>query len=238
MIRVKTPSDPYLLALLADHPRVEILDGPATPGDGLQFEQGAWRRELLVGDPTLEVSGLVELMDNNPMVCADRVSVPDAAGTLALIALGPLVRAGLLREPPVVQTNVGTNAEALGAWLATAGWTDGGIVEPVPAELGGVDALTALAVIPTPEDWSEIDGLYDEAFARSFFVGREDAAEWHVRLVQGTPRAVYRLAMTPDEPDSLLRIQVMADHHGKCGAAQVVHAMNVMAGFEESLGLE
>jgi N-acetyl-gamma-glutamylphosphate reductase len=29
----------------------------------------------------------------------------------------------------------------------------------------------------------------------------------------------------------------MADRNGKCGAAQVVHAMNVMCGFEESLGI-
>jgi N-acetyl-gamma-glutamylphosphate reductase len=29
----------------------------------------------------------------------------------------------------------------------------------------------------------------------------------------------------------------MADRDGKAGAAQVVHALNVMCGFEESLGI-
>jgi N-acetyl-gamma-glutamylphosphate reductase len=49
---------------------------------------------------------------------------------------------------------------------------------------------------------------------------------------------VYRLRVTPNDNASLLTIQVLADRDGKCGAAQVVHMMNVMAGFEETLGLE
>jgi N-acetyl-gamma-glutamylphosphate reductase len=36
---------------------------------------------------------------------------------------------------------------------------------------------------------------------------------------------------------SLLTVQVMIDRNGKGGAAQVVHAFNVMNGFEESLGI-
>jgi hypothetical protein len=29
----------------------------------------------------------------------------------------------------------------------------------------------------------------------------------------------------------------MSDRDGKCGAAQFVHALNIMCGFEESLGI-
>ena len=56
--------------------------------------------------------------------------------------------------------------------------------------------------------------------------------------VRGKPFAVYRLRFAPDESKSLLTVQVMADSRGKCGAGQVVHALNVMCGFEESLGVE
>jgi N-acetyl-gamma-glutamylphosphate reductase len=56
-------------------------------------------------------------------------------------------------------------------------------------------------------------------------------------LVAGKPFSAYRLRVVPDEPNSLLTVRLLSDPLGKCGAAQVVHAMNVMCGFEESLGI-
>ena len=58
-----------------------------------------------------------------------------------------------------------------------------------------------------------------------------------VRQVLGRPEARYRLTLAPDSPHSLLTIRVLADFNGKVGASQVIHAMNVMCGFEESLGI-
>jgi N-acetyl-gamma-glutamylphosphate reductase len=103
--------------------------------------------------------------------------------------------------------------------------------------LAGVVVATVIAAIQTPPRLQDIDDLYEERFGRSFFVQRQDSGDWDVKLVLGTQNAVYRLRIAPDEPQSLLTIQVMADENGKCGAGALVHAMNVMAGFEESLGL-
>src|SRR5215218_131169 len=102
MIDRAEASDPRLLELLRNHPRVAEVTTSDEPC--LAFHQGPWNRRVLSGDPTPALAGLVELMDNNPLVCADEASVPDPASTLALIALGPLIRAGLLVESATMLT--------------------------------------------------------------------------------------------------------------------------------------
>lgn len=87
------------------------------------------------------------------------------------------------------------------------------------------------------EDWSELDGLYEEAYGRSFFVRQAEEGDWDTRLVRGYDHAVYRLRLSPGEERAVLTVQAMGDFGGKLGAGQVVHVMNVMAGLEEGLGL-
>jgi hypothetical protein len=234
MIDEAVSADPYVLEILRRHPKVgQVREGAHA---GIDFRMGSWRRSVLIGDEAVEVAGLVELIDNNPMVCADVVSVPPPAATLALIGLGPLAWAGLLVERPVL---IGTSpvSEAPDRWLKTAGWDGGATVELVPLdpETPNQVALVGIGVIATPEDWDEIDTLYDERFARSFYVRRVE--DWTPATSVAQPYASYHLQYTPGDEQSLLRVSVSADLHGKCGAAQVVHAMNVMAGLEESLGL-
>lgn len=204
---------------------------------GLVFFQGAWRREIRVGDVDGAVFGLVELEDNNPLVCADVTSVPSAAGTLALVALGPLARACLLLEPPLLQLSFEADEERVARELAVTGWSGGVTLDCEPRDLGGVLAAAAIAEIPTLDRFEELDELYEEAYGRSFFVREAEEAEWHVDLVRGRPNAAYRLRLTPGDDRSLLTVLAMADAEGKCGAAQIVHAMNVMACFEEGLGI-
>lgn len=229
---VAESSDPQVLEILARHPRVQ----EARPGDGpdLRFWQGSWARAAYVGRADLEVSGLVELMDNNPLVCADEASVPDAASTLALIGLGPLIRAGLLAESPMLITNAPVDEALLLGFLHL----DSVALMCQEQDLGSVYAATVMAAISTPPRLEDLDDLFEEAYGRSFYVRRDETSEWDTKLVAGLPHAVFRLRITPDEPTSLLTVQVMADKHGKCGAAQLVHCMNVMAGFEETLGID
>ncbi|MBX7135545.1 MAG: hypothetical protein K1X67_22990 [Fimbriimonadaceae bacterium] len=273
-LRVESPGDPALLAILQRHPNVELCPSPRTAGnlsatglsrkdsastDGglascrqdasgtfrsrqdasgtLVFHQGDWRREVRVADPTCEVRGLVELMDNNPMVCADVVSVPSPGATLALIALGPLAKAGLLLEPPTLLANTPLDEQDIANYLATEGWEAGAVGSAQAEDLDGILAMTAIAAVRLPPNPEDLAGIYDECFGRSFFVHHDAASIWHVNLVKGTPNAVYRLSLNREDSVGLLTIKVMADADGKCGAAQVVHAMNVMAGLEESLGL-
>jgi hypothetical protein len=174
-------------------------------------------------------------MDNNPLVCADSASVPSPLATLGLIALGPLFLAGLLTEEPVLQSNA--PPDDCGPYWKTAGYEGQVQVETEGYETGTVYAAQALAVVQSPGDLKELDALYEECFGRSFYVRRYEEGAWDASLVSSRPWAVYRLRVTPDEPTTLLTIQVMADRNGKCGAAQVVHALNVMAGFEECLGI-
>jgi hypothetical protein len=235
MIDFAATSDPELRELLSSHPRIGEVKAGASPG--IEFRVGDWNRQVLTGIPDLPIAGLVELMDNNPMVCADQMSVPDPLSTLGLIALGPLAWAGLILEAPTLITSFEGDPSLLEAFLKTAGWMDGATLHAEVKNLGSVLAATAMAIISTPRIWTDIDELYDERYGRSFFVRRDEASEWDPGLVSNQSHAVYRLRYTPGEERSLLTIQVLADKNGKCGRAQLVHAMNVMAGFEESLGI-
>jgi len=227
-------ADPLVRSLLAQHPKVRrVEEGTST---GIEFQQGSWLREVLAGNSLADLRGLVELMDNNPIVCADSLAVPSPAATLAMVALGPLASASLIADVPTIVTNVAADDE-VAAYLATAGWDEGAILHHEPVDLGSVVAATIMVPIQTPEDLDEIDALYAERFGRSFFVQRDEESEWDPQLVRGTPRAVYRIRIAPENPISLLTIRVLADTNGKAGATQLVHAMNVMAGYEESLGV-
>ncbi len=227
--------DDRLVALLRSHPGVsEVVEGGAQP---LEFSSNGLPRRVLVGDREAGPRGLVELMDNNPIVCADAMSVPSPASTLALICLGPLARAGLLAEPPLLHFSFPADPEDVSNYLATESWNHGALVESGDARVEGVLACSARAVVRTPERLEDVDELYEECFGRAFYVRREEEAEWSVQLVAGRPHAVYRLRMVPEAGASLIAVDAMADASGKCGAAQIVHAFNLMAGFEESLGI-
>ena len=230
MIDLATTNDPAVLHLLRQHPKVTAVETGDAP---LRFQQGEWAREVAVGISECEVRGVPELMDNNPMVCADSVAVPSAGATLAVLALGQLVRAGILVEGPALLANMEVSAEELGYFLGPMGVTTQ--VEEV--ELRSAVAVTAICAIATPDRLEDLDDLYAEAYGRSAFVGNGDDAAWDVSRIVGTPYALYRLRIAPDQPQSLLTVQVMADRDGKCGAAQIVHAMNIMAGLEETLGI-
>ena len=235
MIELARSSDPRVLTLLRSHTRVQTVEEGGQ--GGIEFIQYGRVRSVRVNDPSAELRGLVELMDNNPLVCGDHVSVPGPTATLGLIALAPLALAGLLTEEPTLISNDDSDDGELAALLAESGWPGVVIISHEVADLGGAVAATAMAEIANMEDFEEIDALYEERYSRSFFVHRDEDADWHVQLVLGKADAYYRLRLTPGVTNSLLTIQVMADANGKCGAAQLVHCMNVMAGFEESLGI-
>lgn len=234
-IQVRVGSVLGLAALLKQHPLVAGIE--AGEGAAIEFSQGDAARKVHLGNHDVEVRGLIETMDNNPIVCAGELSIPSPAGTLALIALAPLARAGLMLEPPTLNFSIEADADDVAAWLQTEAWKGGATVHSEPMDLKETAACTAIALIPTPSDLSDLDDLYDEAYGRALYVRKDEESPWDVALVAGRPYAVYRTRITADESTSLLTVQAMAHLRGKCGAAQAVHAMNVMLGVEESLGI-
>jgi N-acetyl-gamma-glutamylphosphate reductase len=227
--------DPAVAARLRSHPFVELTEGG--PAQGVAFRQGEWSRQVLVGRTDEEQRGILEIMDNNPLVCADSMSVPSAVATLALVALGPLASGGLIAESPTIIASAPLEEAEIDALMEPLGWLGGSYVHVEPQDLGSVVAATVMVAIHTPAELDDVDALYEERYGRTFFVRRDEDSEWDVGLVAGRPYALYRLRIAPDEPTSLLTVRAIADRDGKGGAAQVVHAMNVMAGFEESLGI-
>jgi N-acetyl-gamma-glutamylphosphate reductase len=224
-----------VLKLLERHPKVTNVVQSDSPE--LVFQAGEWRRTVSAGKPSEPLFGLVETIDNNPLVCADSMSVPDPASTLISIAICPLIQAGLLLEAPAVLLSFEPNIQLLSKSLKRVGLDGEVAVHAEDSDLGGVLAATVMAAIRTPEDLDEIDLLFEEQYGRAFYIRRDEESEWGPDLVRGLPYAVYRLRISPDEPTSILTISVLADQDGKCGAAQMVHAMNLMSGFEESLGI-
>lgn len=238
MIDLAVTPSASLHALLSEHPKVadvQYLPEPDRPA--IAFRQGNWEREVWIGRPDLELAGLVEIEDNNPLVCGDHFSVPGPSATVALIALAPLAIAGLISEPPVLLANVPGEEVALNRFLERLGYGGGHQWLAEEVSLPGIVAVNALVRVPTPDDLADLDALFEERYSRSFYVRREETGDWDTAAVRGRPWAQYRLRITPDEPFSLLRVQVMADARGKAGDAQALHALNVMAGFEESLGI-
>lgn len=225
---------PAIRQRLKEHPRVQSVGS----GDkAMDWHQGDWHRTIRMGIRTAPLYGLLELMDNNPLVCADEFSVPSPAATIALIALGPLAAAGLIVEKPTMILNIPAEVAEIDEALSDLGWDGGLILTTEELSLGSVIAGTIMVEIETPPDIQDIDDIFEERYGKSFFVRKDEDSTWDPHLVEGLPYALYRLIIATDSPRSLLTIRVLADAAGKCGAAQVVHAMNVMCGFEESLGI-
>ncbi|MBX3097570.1 MAG: hypothetical protein KF812_11960 [Fimbriimonadaceae bacterium] len=234
MIALSPSTDDVVNEWLSRHP---LVHPTGTPIGLLWWTQNeTWERDIVVGNPETEVYGLTELMDNNPMVCADRVSLLGPGGTLAAIALGPLAKAGLILETPVLQFTGPVSESDVVDGLRPFGVTDVDVAQE-PSE-DRVLAVNAIAEITTLDQPSLLDDLYEEAYGRQFFVNRNDDSTWDTALVDRTPSAVYRLRWSPGDDRSLVTIQAMGDRFGKLGAAQIVHAFNVMVGYEETLGLE
>ena len=215
---------------MAHHPRVELLDGAAS--HLVEFDRGDWPRSISSG-----ASEIIELADNNPLVCADSALVPGPLSTLAQIALGPLIKSGLLLESPVSLASFAFRDEEAEELMALGGWWAEAALGHDAVDLGTVLSVTGMGKVPADTSADDVETLYDEAFGRSFFVRWAEAGRWDTAEVAGTPHALFRIRRTPGEDSDLYTVQVMADRCGKAGAAQVVHVFNVMCGFEESLGL-
>ncbi len=231
-VEVLATGNSSLNALLQSHPFVQLEE--FTNGENhIEFRRNAWNREIFQSHPAIYGEyGLIELMDNNPLVCADKASAPGAAATLGLIALGPLSKAGILMERPNALFSFDGDYDELDLAMKSVGWNDGVTCAGDPLDFGSVLSGTFLAIVNAQSEL-EIEELFEEAYGRSFFVRKFQMNELHPKKVEKSPFAHYALSLSPE---GILRIQVIADENGKCGAAQMMHLLNIMCGFEEDCG--
>ena len=157
--------DPSVARLLDAHPYVELRAGG--PEKGVAFVQEGWDRRVWVGHMEEPQRGILEIMDNNPLVCADAMSVPSAGATLALVALGPLASGGLIADSPTIVTNVPLAEAEVAALMEPLGWFDGSYVHVEAQALDGVIAATVMVAIRTPDDLDDIDALFEERYDRN-----------------------------------------------------------------------
>ena len=113
-------SNPVIRELLAHHPEVSSLF--ETSYGGVEF---VTNRRRHVGFAGGEVGGVVELMDNNPLVCAEDAWVPSPGGALSVLALGPLLEAGLVVEPPAILLSFEDEEAEIARALAMVAYTGG-----------------------------------------------------------------------------------------------------------------
>jgi len=221
---------------LAGHPHISnVTVEPEQTAVAFDGKNG--QRIIHFDSPELEVAGVVELMDNNPLVCGYEVSLPSEPYVLPVLAIAPLIQADLLADEPAIHTNLDGEAETLERWLRAHGGTHDVIFSFEPIDLDGVVATTVFAPIKKLDDPSELDQLFAEKYERSFFVRRDETSDWDTSLVKGHPTARFRLRLSVGEDRDLLTIQLMADQARKLGWGRFLHAFNVMNGFEESLGI-
>lgn len=228
-----------LAARLQHHPRVaNVAIEPDSAWDISFGFDGPQRHLGTAGRTESALFGLVELVDNNPLVCAETFAVLPGAEILATIALQPVLQAGLVLEAPVILTNAPIDETGLSERLdALLGWKQGAIVEEEPVDLGEVVAVNAIIAIPRMDNFDEIDALFQECYGRTFTIRLNDSGDWDVKNVLGRDIAEYRLRLSVDESHCLLTVQTMADRNGMLAHGQLIHAMNVMCGFDDALGL-
>lgn len=227
MITIQSSGDPKFEELIQNHPRFDYREGLP---DRIEFDS---RMILLSGDP-VEPFGLIELMDNNPLVCANVASLPPSDATLMLMALGPMFRAGLPIEPPVFRTTAPKSSSSLTKWLDTP--------NEIPVDYESVEPSDwlfghAICLVKNVVDWREIDNLYADSYDRTFYVSVVPDIRTEVKKNQFSPNGFVQLTMTPGEDESLISIHVAGHKNGKCGACQKLQMLNIMCGLEEFLGI-
>lgn len=224
----------YLLA----HPMVILENFQTSTSPKITFKRNNWTRQLYCANPDVgETYGLIEIMDNNPLVCADSASTPGKAATLALIALAPLIKAGIILEQPSAVFSFEGDYNEVEKSLALMGWNQGIVCAGDPIQNQQILAATVLAAIRMPKDTSELDDLFEESYARSFFIRRGKPQDNWQETLKHQPFAVYSFHPIEPSEETILRINVLSDAEGKAGSAQMVHMLNIMAGFEEDAGL-
>jgi N-acetyl-gamma-glutamyl-phosphate reductase len=190
------------------------------------------------------------------------VAAPGCYPTCALLGLLPLARAGLLREPVVIDAKSGTTGAGRGAKveqlfaevnedfrpyaldghrhgaeidqeLRAAGAPAGALFIPHLLPLSrGMESTMYVRVASDPK----LSDLFGRAYAEEPFVVLRGAEAPTIREVRGTNRCA--IGWRYDAATGYAIVMTTIDNLGKGAAGQAVQCMNVVLGLPETTGLD
>ncbi len=209
------------------------------------------------------VYGLPELY-RTQIRSARIVACPGCYPTAALLGLVPLARAGLLREPVVIDAKSGTTGAGRGAKieqlfaevnenfrpyaigehrhgpeidqeLRAAGASAGALF--VPHLLPVSRGLLSTMYVRTTNGRPPLGDLFRRAYAEEpFVVLRGEGPPPELREVRGTNRCV--IGWRWDAASSQAMVVTAIDNLGKGASGQAVQCLNVLLGLPETTGLD
>jgi N-acetyl-gamma-glutamyl-phosphate reductase len=219
-----------------------------------------YNREHLNPDlPSVPVYGLPELVDRDEIANARLIANPGCYPTASLLALMPLVKAGLVGGVPVIDAKSGVSgagrsrketdylfSELSGGFKAYA--PVGHRHTPEIAQLAGrpirftphlipaARGIEATAHVPLAKSLSkeELFDLYQKAYAHEPFVRMQKTMP-STKQVMGSNRC--DIAVEVDEETGYAVVFSVIDNLVKGAAGQAIQNMNLMIGAPEDTGL-
>jgi len=207
------------------------------------------------------VYGIPEIY-REPMASTKLVAVPGCYPTCALLGLVPLVRAGLVRDPVVIDAKSGTTGAGRGAKveqlfaevnenfrpyavdghrhgveidqeLRAAGAPHGALFIPHLLPISrGMECTMYVRVASEPP----LARLFQDAYAREPFVVLRGAEPPTLREVRGTNRCA--ISWRYDAATGYAIVMTALDNLGKGAAGNGVQCMNIVLGLPETAGLD
>jgi N-acetyl-gamma-glutamyl-phosphate reductase len=252
---------PHVRDILGDGRRVLDISADFRLRDPVVYAR--WYGEHAAPDLLKEaVYGLPEV-HREAIRGARLIAVPGCYPTGALLGLVPLARAGLLREPVVIDSKSGTTGAgrsakveqlfaevnencrpyAIGSHrhgpeidqeLRRAGATGPSVF--VPHLLPVSRGILSTMYVATTAGATELGELYETGYRGEPFVILRGAHPPELREVRGTNRCA--IGWHHDDATGRAVIVTAIDNLGKGAAGQAIQCMNLLLGLPETMGLE
>jgi len=222
-INLARSSNPRIVSLLNRHSEIDAVElEPPEDGSLLSFVQGDWSREIVENRSGLHPRGLLELIDNNPLICADHFSLPRADFVALLIAVGPAMQNGMIANLSSIESNSFTFVENNDVFASELGWRLSPSVALIPTQ---DPAFTITGILKPEVTHGDFLSLYIERYSRSPLIHFYETSQNGYLVKIGLPS------------ENTVCVTVYCNNPQLCFADYVVFAMNVMCGYEDSLGL-
>ena len=244
---------------LAGRTRVIDLSADFRLDDHAIYETYYGRKHTNPSLPNKPVYGLPELVDRDSIAKADLVANPGCYPTATLLALMPLVRAGVVQGVPVVDAKSGASgagrsrketdylfSEIHGSFkaygvnghrhTAELEQISGMKVRFTPHLIPVARGIHSTAHVPLKESLSKnaLREIFDEFYRNEKFVTVQDALP-STKQVLGSNRCA--ISVEADERCGFAVVCSVIDNLVKGMAGQAIQNMNLMAGISEDTGL-